>query len=98
ASLRVLGFTLGEVSALLLGELALIVALALPLGMALGWGLSHGVADLIASDQFHFPAIVRARTFAWAAICVLAAAAGSALVVRRRIDRLDMVTALKTRD
>jgi len=66
--------------------------------MALGWGLSHGVADLIASDQFHFPAIVRARTFAWATICVLAAAAASALVVRRRIDRLDMVTALKTRD
>ena len=98
ASLRVLGFTLGEVSALLLGELAIVVALALPLGMALGWGLSHGVADLIASDQFHFPAIVRARTFAWATICVLAAAAASAGVVRRRIDRLDMVTALKTRD
>jgi len=98
ASLRVLGFTLGEVSALLLGELIIIVALALPLGMALGWGLSHGVAELIASDQFHFPAIVRPRTFAWAAICVLAAAAASALVVRRRIDRLDMVTALKTRD
>jgi len=98
ASLRVLGFTLGEVSALLLGELAIVVALALPLGMALGWGLSHGVVELISSDQFHFPVVVRARTFAWAAICVLAAAAGSALVVRRRIDRLDMVTALKTRD
>jgi biotin carboxyl carrier protein len=66
ASLRVLGFTLGEVSALLLGELAIVVALALPLGMALGWGLSHGVAELISSDQFHFPVVVRARTFAWA--------------------------------
>ncbi|MCE9661697.1 MAG: FtsX-like permease family protein [Burkholderiales bacterium] len=98
ASLRVLGFTLGEVSALLLGELAIVVALALPLGMALGWGLAHGVAELIQSDQFHFPVVIQPRTFAWAAIAVLAAAAASALVVRRRIDRLDMVTALKTRD
>ena len=98
ASLRVLGFRLGEVSALLLGELAIVVALALPLGMALGSGLSRVVAALIQSDQFHFPVVVQPRTFAWAAISVLAAAAASALVVRRRIDRLDMVSALKTRD
>jgi putative ABC transport system permease protein len=38
ASLRVLGFTRAEVSALLLGEMALSIALALPLGMLLGWG------------------------------------------------------------
>ena len=42
ASLRVLGFTRAEVSALLLGELALVIAIALPLGMLLGWGLTHG--------------------------------------------------------
>ena len=66
--------------------------------MALGSGLSRVVAALIQSDQFHFPVVVQPRTFAWAAISVLAAAAASALVVRRRIDRLDMVSALKTRD
>jgi putative ABC transport system permease protein len=98
ASLRVLGFTRAEVSGLLLGELALSIAIALPLGMLLGWGLTHGVIEMLKSDQFFFPAVIRPRTYAWAAVCVLAAGVASALVVRRRIDRLDMVAALKTRD
>ena len=67
ASLRVLGFTRAEVSALLLGELALVIAVALPLGMALGWGLVHVVAELLQSDQFCFPVVIQPRTYAWAA-------------------------------
>jgi putative ABC transport system permease protein len=98
ASLRVLGFTRAEVSVLLLGELALGIAVALPLGMVLGWGLTHLLVDAIRSDQFLFPAVIEPRTYAWAAVCVVAAGIGSALVVRRRIDRLDMVAALKTRE
>jgi putative ABC transport system permease protein len=98
ASLRVLGFTRAEVSGLLLGELALVIAVALPLGMLLGWGLTHAVTELLKSDQFLFPVVIRARTYAWAALCVVSAGVASALVVRRRIDRLDMVSALKTRD
>jgi putative ABC transport system permease protein len=98
ASLRVLGFTRVEVSGLLLGELAIVIGIALPLGMALGWGLTHLVTELLKSDQFHFPVVIRASTYAWAALCVVVAGAASALVVRRRIDRLDMVAALKTRD
>jgi putative ABC transport system permease protein len=98
ASLRVLGFTRAEVSGLLLGELALVIAIALPLGMALGWELTHVIARLLQTDQFHFPAVARARTYAWAAVCVLVAGVASALVVRRRIDRLDLVAVLKTRD
>jgi putative ABC transport system permease protein len=98
ASLRVLGFTRAEVSVLLLGELALGIAVALPLGMALGWALTHGVVQLMRSDQFLFPVVIRPRTYAWAALCVVGAGLASALVVRRRIDRLDMVAALKTRE
>jgi putative ABC transport system permease protein len=98
ASLRVLGFNRAEVSALLLGELALVIAVALPLGMALGYGLTHLIAELLKSDQFYFPVVIRARTYAWATIAVLAAGAASALVVRRRIDRLDLVAVLKTRE
>jgi len=98
ASLRVLGFTRAEVSALLLGELGLIIAIALPLGMLAGLGLVHLIARQLQSDQFQFPAVIRAGTYAWAAVCVLAAGAASALVVRRRIDRLDLVAVLKTRD
>jgi len=98
ASLRVLGFTRAEVSVLLLGELALGIAVALPLGMALGWALTHSVVEAMRSDQFLFPVVIRPRTYAWAALCVVAAGIASAMVVRRRIDRLDMVAALKTRE
>jgi putative ABC transport system permease protein len=98
ASLRVLGFTRAEVSGLMLGELAIIILVALPLGMLLGWGLTNLITEMLKSDQFYFPVVIRARTYAWAALCVVAAGVASALVVRRRIDRLDMVAALKTRD
>jgi putative ABC transport system permease protein len=98
ASLRVLGFTRAEVSALLLGEMAIVIALALPLGMALGYGLVQLISELLKSDQFYFPVTVRARTYAGAALCVLAAGVASALVVRRHVDRLDLVAALKTRE
>ena len=98
ASLRVLGFTRAEVSALLLGELALVIALALPLGMLLGWALVHLISGLLASDQFYFPVVILPRTYAWAALCVLVAGVVSALIVRRRIDQLDMVAVLKTRE
>jgi putative ABC transport system permease protein len=98
ASLRVLGFTRAEVSGLLLGEMAIVIAIALPLGMGLGNALVHTVVDLLKSDQFFFPVVIRTRTYAWAAIAVLVAAIASALIVRRRIDRLDMVAALKTRE
>lgn len=98
ASLRVLGFTRAEVSTLLLGELALSMAFALPLGMFLGWALTHTLVELMRSDQFLFPVVIRPRTYAWAALCVVGAGVASALVVRRRIDRLDMVASLKTRE
>jgi len=98
ASLRVLGFTRAEVSALLLGEMAIAIAVALPLGMALGFGLVHLVVDLLKSDQFFFPVVIRPPTYAWAGLAVLASGVASALVVRRRIDKLDMVAALKTRE
>ena len=98
ASLRVLGFTRTEVSGLLLGEMAIGIAIALPLGMVLGYGLVHLVSVAISSDQFMMPVIIKPATYAWAAIAVLISGAASALVVRRRIDRLDMVAALKTRE
>ncbi|MBE7939605.1 MULTISPECIES: ABC transporter permease [Ramlibacter] len=98
ASLRVLGFTRGEVSVLLLGELALSIAVAVPLGMGLGWLLTHGLVDLMRNDQFLFPVDIQPRTYAWAALAVACAGVASALVVRRRIDRLDMVASLKTRE
>ena len=98
ASLRVLGMTRGEVSMLLLGELALIVAAALPPGWVAGYWLSYAIAEMIRPETFTIPLVIQPSTYAFATLVVLGAAAASALVVRRRIDRLDLVSALKTRD
>ncbi len=98
ASLRVLGFSRSEVSGLLLGELAICVMVALPLGMFLGYALVHLISALLKSDQFMFPVVIRPSTYVIAALAVLISGVASALVVRRRIDKLDMVAALKTRE
>lgn len=98
ASLRVLGFTRAEVSWILLAELAILTVLALPLGWLLGYALAFGMARGLETELFQVPLVVERATYAWAALVVLAAAAGSALVVRRRIDRLDLVEVLKTRE
>ena len=98
ASLRVLGFTQAEVAAFLLGELAVVVVLAMPLGLLVGRGLVHGLARWMRTDQFAFPVMILPRTDAWAIVCVMVTALASAWVVRRQIDRLDLVAALKTRE
>ena len=98
ASLRVFGFTRAEVSSVLLIELAVIVLLAQPLGWLLGYGLSWMVVQGFANDLFRIPLVVSSSTFAYSSLVVIAAAALSALIVRRRINRLDLVRVLKTRE
>ncbi len=98
ASLRVLGFTRAEVSWILLAELAILTVLALPLGWLLGYGLAYATVHGLESELFQIPLVLERATYAWAAIAVLAGAAASALIVRRRIDRLDLVEVLKTRE
>lgn len=98
ASLRVLGFTKAEVSSVLLIELGTIVALAQPLGWLLGYAFSWSVATGFESDLFRIPFVINIRTFAVASLVVAGVAAGSALIVRRRVNRLDLVSVLKTRE
>ena len=95
ASLRVLGFTRAEISFILLGELALVTAVAVPAGMLLGYGLSALTVRAFDSELYRIPLAISSRTYAWSAIVVGGAAALSALAVRRRLDRLDLVAVLK---
>jgi putative ABC transport system permease protein len=78
--------------------MALNLLLALPMGMLLGYLLSAGIVNLIKTDEFLMPFVIQPATYAFAALCVIAAGAGSALIVRRRIDTLDLVAVLKTRE
>lgn len=98
ASLRVLGFTRREVSALLLGELAIELLLAIPLGLWLGYGLSVLLVTISHTETVAIPVIIEARTYAYAALTTLAAGIASALIVRHRVDHLDLVGVLKTRE
>jgi putative ABC transport system permease protein len=98
ASLRVLGMTRGEVSGLLLGELALELLVALPIGWVAGYWMSFAITEMIRPETFSIPLIIQPRTYAYASAIVLAAGVASALIVRRQIDRLDLVAVLKTRD
>jgi putative ABC transport system permease protein len=98
ASLRVLGFTRAEVSGLLLGEMAVQMLIAIPLGLWLGYLLSAALVYLMETETFALPLVIHARTYAYAAGATALAAAGSALIVRLRVDRLDLIAVLKTRE
>ncbi len=98
ASLRVLGFTRGEISLILLGELALVTVVSLPIGSIIGYGLSQLVMTSVTSEVFRIPLVIKPDKIAWTWLVILAAAAFSGLVVRRRLDRLDLVAVLKTRE
>jgi putative ABC transport system permease protein len=98
ASLRVLGFTRGEVSRVLLLELAILVLLAQPLCWLLGWLFGWLVIQSFSSDIYRAPLIVSSATYAIASLVVMASAAVAGFIVRRRVDRLDLIEVLKTRD
>jgi putative ABC transport system permease protein len=98
ASLRVLGFTRGEVSTFILGELAIELAAAIPLGCVGGYLLSWTIVAMSHNDMISIPIIIAPRTYAFAALAIIIAGTGSAMVVRRRIDQLDLVGVLKTRE
>ncbi len=98
ASLRVLGFTLGEISYILLGELAILVLAAIPIGCLIGRGLSEIMVNNLETELFRVPAIIFPKTYSFAATVVLLAALGSGLVVARQLARLDLVSVLKARE
>lgn len=98
ASLRVLGMTRAEVSVLLLAELGAELLLALPIGAVAGWALATLLMALMSSDNIDFPVVIEPSTYAVAALTVLAAGVASALLVRRQVDRLDLVAVLKVRE
>jgi len=98
ASLRVLGFTRGEVSYILLGEIAFLTLLSLPIGAALGSGLAWYLAQAVSSDLFRVPFVIAPATYGYAAAVVLVVTIGFGLLVRRELDRMDLVAVLKTRE
>ncbi|MDF2972764.1 MAG: FtsX-like permease family protein [Microvirga sp.] len=98
ASLRILGFSRAEASRLLFAELAIEMLIAIPLGLFLAQGIVELLLQARDNETFTIPAVISAATFASASLIVSTAGLLSAWSVRRRIDRLDLVAVLKTRD
>ncbi|MBL9073247.1 ABC transporter permease [Tabrizicola sp.] len=98
ASLRVLGFTSREVSGVLFGEVAVVVALAQPLGWLLGHGIARAMVAAFSSDLYRVPFVIGREVYAIASLVVCAAVLVSAIAIRRRINTLDMIEVLKTRE
>ncbi len=98
ASLRILGFTQVEVARMLLGQQALLTLAALPFGCLLGYALSAMLSVLLSQELFRIPLVVSRQTFAFAVGVVLFAAAASGLLVWRRMQTLDLIAVLKTRE
>ncbi len=98
ASLRVMGFTRGEISYILLGELAILTLVALPLGLVLGYGLVGASMQAMDTELYRFPLMVAPSTFLMSLVTVAGSTMISAIIVRRKLDHLDLVGVLKTRE
>lgn len=98
ASLRVLGFSRGEVGFVLVGEMMLLSTLAIPVGWVVGYFFGILVHSGFSTDVVSMPFVVTRRTYALAGLLVFATALAAALWVRRRLDRVDLVAALKQRE
>jgi len=98
ASLRVLGFTQREVVVLLLGEQALLTLCAIPVGLAIGYGLCVLLVPVFDRELFRLPLVFGAQTFIYPVIATLVSAMLSAMLVARRLKHLDLIAVLKTHE
>ena len=98
ASLRVLGFTRAEISLILMGELALLTLVSLPVGGTFGYSLAALMVGSIDSEVYRFPLYVSRQAVAWSFLGIIGAALVSGLIVRRKLDSLDLVAVLKIRE
>jgi putative ABC transport system permease protein len=97
ATLRVIGFSRREVATILIGEIAIITVLAIPIGLPIGYGFCSLATLALDSESHRFPLVVNRHTFAYASLVILLAALASTLIVRRMLNRLDLVSVLKVK-
>ena len=98
ASLRVLGFERGEIAYILLGELAVLTLVAIPLGMLIGYGLCAYMAFQFDSDLYRIPLVLGMKVYAFSAMVIIVSSLVSAIMIWRNLAHLDMVAVLKTKE
>lgn len=98
ASLRILGLTRGEVARVLIGEMWVVVLLAIPVGILLGWGLTWLIIESLQTEMYRIPMNISSETIARATVTILLTALISGVIIRRRIHKLNLIEVLKTRE
>ena len=98
ASLRVIGDTRAEISYIFLGELGLLTLASIPFGFLIGSGICVYIASALKTDLFRVPVVIEPHTYSYAAAVVVVSACLSGLIVRHRLDHLDLVAVLKTKE
>jgi putative ABC transport system permease protein len=98
ATLRVIGFTRREISTILLGEIGTITLLGIPFGLVMGYWFAWMLAFFLEQEVFRFPFVIANSTYGLAAATVLGASIASSLLVRRKLDDLDLIAVLKSRE
>jgi len=98
ASLRIIGFTKGEVAFILLGEQAILILLGIPVGYFIGYGLAALMSSAYNSELYRLPLVINNSTYAFTFVIVMLAAFGSGLIIRRQINHLNLIAVLKTRE
>ena len=98
ATLRIIGFSRGEIALILLGEQALITLAAIPVGIAIGLGFAALLATTYDSELYRLPFVVNQATYLFAVGVVLIATILSGWLIRRQLNQLDLIAVLKTRE
>ncbi|KAA1174923.1 FtsX-like permease family protein [Marinobacter salinexigens] len=98
ASLRVLGYTHNEIAHILLGEMAVLLVLGIPLGWLIGDGLAILLITAMQTELYRVPLIVTAQTLGISAAAVVLSAVASGVIAWWRLRNLDLVAVLKTRE
>ena len=98
ASLRVLGFTQSEISHILFGEQALLTFFAVPIGSLIGIVLCYLMNNLVDREVLRLPLVFSLKTFVLTTMIVVFASLISGLIVSRRLQSLDLIEVLKTRE
>lgn len=98
ATLRILGFTRQEITFILLGEQAVLTALALPFGFAAGYGACAFLSARLQTELYRMPLVIESSSYAWAFLIVLFSAVMSGFLISGRLAKLDIVAVLKSRE
>jgi putative ABC transport system permease protein len=98
ATLIMLGVSRGEAAFIIVGELAILSLLALPLGCLVGYILSWELTEGSASDAFRIPLYVDPADYAYGIMAVMASMLVTGYGLYRYLSKLDLVEMIKTRE